>query len=147
MSGETVRLVPFLRAAARPPSSRRLPSPGSGQGSCSASRPTAVTGWGEAAPLPGWSGDDLATVAATLERVAAAPHVREVVASLRGSARAAVAGALADLDARREGRSLASALTADPRTEVAVSAVIGAGSEEEVDAGCRARGCRGASPR
>ena len=80
------------------------------------------TGWGEAAPLAGWHGPDLETTAAALAgwlRTAAPGEEPETLAALAGAtlreapcAWAAVAGAAADLAARRRGVSLASFLAA-----------------------------------
>ena len=94
------------------------------------------TGWGEASPLPGWSRNTLlqtesalrpalqaidsgreGAVEAAIESLTQAPH-----------ARAAVAGAWADLRARRAGLPLARCLVADrdaaPASEVAVNALV-----------------------
>lgn len=80
------------------------------------------TGWGEAAPLAGWHGPDLETTEAALAgwlRTAAPGDEPETLAALAGAtlrevpcAWAAVAGAAADLAARRRGVSLASFLAA-----------------------------------
>ncbi len=80
-------------------------------------------GWGEAAPLRGWHGPDLATTSDVLARwlhaaspisdpEALAPHAD---ATLRGvpCAWAAIGGAVADLEARRRGTTLAAFLAAE----------------------------------
>ena len=137
MSAEQVRLIPFTLPLRRPMITAATTTL-ERTGILVAVEADGITGWGEATPLPGWSPDDLATVAATLERVAAAPAIREAAPSLRGSARAAVIGALADLDARREGRPLAAAFADRPRPEVVANAVVGGGSVDQVEEACRA---------
>ena len=77
-------------------------------------------GWGEAAPLRGWHGPDLMTTSEVLARwlrsVAPIDHpealIRHVDAGLRAApcAWAAIGGALADLEARRRGITLAALL-------------------------------------
>ena len=136
MSAEQVRLIPFTLPLRRPMITAATTTL-ERTGILVAVEADGITGWGEATPLPGWSPDDLATVAATLERVAAAPAIREAAPSLRGSARAAVIGALADLDARREGRPLAAAFADRPRPEVVANAVVGGGSVDQVEEACR----------
>ena len=89
------------------------------------------SGWGEAAPLRGWHGPDLAATADVMARWlrSAAPIgdpaslVRHVGTGLRGApcAWAAIGGAAADLEARRRGMTLAAFLaaeTSEPRDPV-----------------------------
>lgn len=81
------------------------------------------SGWGEAAPLRGWSGPDLATTADVLARwlrsgaptgdpASPVPHID---ARLSGApcAWAAISGATADLEARRLGMTLAEFLASE----------------------------------
>ena len=68
----------------------------------------AVTGWGEAIPLPGWPGADLSATRRALETWAADPNP-ETLPSER-FAHGAVELALLDLEVRRNGRSQAEVL-------------------------------------
>jgi len=107
------------------------------------------TGWGEASPLPGWSNEDLPTVTAALTSsgsLTAADSAWESTRDWRHdlvslpAARAAVAGAALDVDARRRGlplhRFLADwhpDLTASSAIEsLAVNALVSATDPAEV---------------
>lgn len=97
-------------------------------------------GWGEASPLPGWPDASLVvteralrSAAATIRSDADVPGVLETLESL-GSARAAVAGAWADLSARRAGCSLARHLAADAAPDVAVNVVMSETDPDRVEA-------------
>ena len=95
-----------------------------------------ITGWGEASPLPGWSRTSLLETEAALRSVSdglargGEAALDTLLAAMHDTphARAGVAGAWADLQARRAGRSLAGYLVADPNRvpaqEVAVNALI-----------------------
>ena len=112
-----------------------------------------VTGWGEATPLPGWSRTSLLDTEAALRRFADSlggggeAVLGTLLAAMHGTphARAAVAGAWADLQARRAGRPLAEHLAehlaADPArsvaSEVAVNALISAHEPSEVEQAAR----------
>ena len=82
----------------------------------------AHTGWGEASPLPGWSSTTVAQTSEALDRALGRLHAEgrpalgPVLDALSDAphARAAVAGARADLLARESGRTLAACLLADP---------------------------------
>ncbi len=99
-------------------------------------RADGITGWGEASPLPGWSRTSLLETEAGLRRVLDGLDASDETAleTLIGAmqdtphARAGVAGAWADLQARRAGRSLADYLVAEPNRvparAVAVNALI-----------------------
>ena len=103
-----------------------------------------LTGWGEAAPLPGWSNDTLDVTDTALR--SATSDVRDdrdvptALASLRDRphARAALSGAWADLRSRRDGLPLAPSLSPDWLTEVPVNALIDAASVDAVDGKARA---------
>ena len=93
-------------------------------------RAEGVTGWGEASPLPGWSRTSLLDTEAALRRVRSGLDANGE-AALAGllkdltdapHARAGVAGAWADLQSRRAGRTLAAQLTED-RSDVVAPAV------------------------
>ena len=82
-------------------------------------------GWGEAAPLPGWSRESLSDCKMTLESATSRlahldsvddPRFGAILAELeaRPHARAALAGAAFDLSARRHGVSIASLLQSHP---------------------------------
>lgn len=113
-----------------------------------------VTGWGEASPLPGWSRTTLLETEAALRRTLDAVKAGGEAAldglldDLAGTphARAGIAGAWADLQARRAGRSLAEHLVADPTgaparsvpvSSVAVNALMAAPAPSEVEAAAR----------
>jgi 2-succinyl-6-hydroxy-2,4-cyclohexadiene-1-carboxylate synthase/o-succinylbenzoate synthase len=95
-----------------------------------------LTGWGEASPLPGWSVESLDACRRVLE----GRPGPETLAGLTGvpAARAAVAGAMFDLDARRHGRLLRDHLTdrftagAGAIEVVEVSAVVSAPAPDDV---------------
>ena len=104
-----------------------------------------ITGWGEASPLPGWSRTSLLDAEAALRSVADG-LVRGGEAALdtflaamydTPHARAGVAGAWADLQARRAEQPLAERLMSDPTcapaSEVAVNALIAALELSEVE--------------
>ncbi len=89
-----------------------------------------VVGWGDTCPMPGWSTHDLDTLVAHLT-VATAQTDGDVDAALEQleavpEARAALAGAAADIAAQRAGLPLAAQLAASPLDRVAVNATIGA---------------------
>ena len=103
-----------------------------------------ITGWGEASPLPGWSRTSLLDTETAL-RSASDDLVRGGEAALdtllatmhdTPHARAGLAGAWADLQARGVEQSLAECLVADPTcalaSEVAVNALIAAPELSEV---------------
>lgn len=100
------------------------------------------TGWGEASPLPGWSLTDLAATEADLGRAGrqieadGEPALDAAVEALAESphARAGLAGAWADLRARRNGRTLARELASDAASSVAVNALIAAADPDGVEA-------------
>ncbi len=92
-------------------------------------------GWGEAAPMPGWSNSSLELVSASLA-VAAANLDTDVDATLDAldavpEARAGLAGALADLTARRRGLSLSRLLDPDASASVAVNSLVTASDPAE----------------
>lgn len=118
------------------------------------------TGWGEASPLPGWSNDDLASALAVLRTGSPStidgPAWDAVAAWLETaastpSARAAIAGAALDLDARRAGvplwRHLAdrhpSLDVSAARSSVAVNALVSATAVDDVAAEVRAAATAG----
>jgi len=86
-------------------------------------------GWGEAAPLPGWS---TSTVAGDV--VALTAWDGRHLAGLSETARAAVEGALVDLASRRAGVAEARALAPDAASAVAVNALVTAMSPSDVEA-------------
>ncbi|MCY4068916.1 MAG: hypothetical protein OXE79_07405 [Acidimicrobiaceae bacterium] len=120
-----------------------------------------ITGWGEASPLPGWSRLGLPETETALRAAAEDLAVtgegglEALLSSLRGSphARAGLAGAWFDLQARRAERNLAehlitehltagcrasgSAPPAAPAREVAVNALIAAAAPAEVEQAAR----------
>jgi o-succinylbenzoate synthase len=127
--------------------------------------PSGVPGYGEAAPWPGFGTETVAEAAATLRAVADWLEGREVAPGGesaaptellrdRPAARAALDGALRDLEARRSGRSLAMHLAASvlpgsaaPLARIAVSALLTAADPDELrdEAGqARAAGYRAA---
>ncbi len=103
------------------------------------------TGWGEAMPMPGWSHESAGEVRAALDGTAttvatfdgaADPRFDRLLADLERlpTARAAVAGARADLSARRAGRPLAATLRETATTEVTVNALVADPSPDVVGA-------------
>ena len=104
-----------------------------------------LTGWGEASPLPGWSRNTLLQTEAALRPAVEAIEsggqdaVDSAIDSLGGAphARAAVAGAWADLQARRAGRPLAAHLAAGlgiaAAPSVAVNALVAASEPSDVE--------------
>ena len=104
-----------------------------------------LTGWGEASPLPGWSRTSLLETEAGLRRVldgldaSNESALGTLIETMQDTphARAGVAGAWADLQARRAGRSLADHLVTDPnRTPaqaVAVNALIAEPEPSQVE--------------
>ena len=108
-----------------------------------------ITGWGEASPLPGWSRPSLLETEAALQRVSdglrggGEPVLGTLLAAMHDTphARAGVAGAWADVQARRTGRTLAEHLVADPArapvSEVAVNALVAAPDPPGVAAAVR----------
>ena len=108
-----------------------------------------ATGWGEATPMPGWSShaigtasDSLAAASAVLELIADAddPRVEELLDDLEEvpHARAALAGALADLRARRLGVPIAATLADAPANAVGVNALASASQPDDLAAECAA---------
>ena len=97
-----------------------------------------ITGWGEASPLPGWSRTSLLETEAALRSALdgldhrGAAGLGTLLAAMHDTphARAGVAGAWADLQARRAGLRLAEHLVADPAlapaSEVAANALAAA---------------------
>lgn len=108
-----------------------------------------VTGWGEASPLPGWSRISLLETEAALRRATESLDrggeavLGTLLAAMHDTphARAGIAGAWADLQARRSGRSLAGHLVADPAravaSTVAVNALIAAPDPPAVEQAAR----------
>ncbi len=108
-----------------------------------------VTGWGEASPLPGWSRTSLLDTEAALRRFTEGlgsggeAVLGTLLAAMHDTphARAGVAGAWADLQARRAGRPLAEHLVADTAravaSEVAVNALIAAPEPSDVEQAAR----------
>ena len=108
-----------------------------------------ITGWGEASPLPGWSRTSLLETEAALRRardglVEGGEAVLDPLLTAMHDtphARAGVAGAWADLQARRADKSLAEHLVADqagrPARVVAVNALIAAPEPSEVEQAVR----------
>jgi o-succinylbenzoate synthase len=97
-------------------------------------------GWGDASPLPGWSIDSVAaTERALRQTLALVTTDTDVTAALEHldehpHARAAVAGAWADLRARRDGVPLAASLSDGWRREVEVNAVLTASEPRTLEA-------------
>ncbi|MEM7142785.1 MAG: 2-succinyl-6-hydroxy-2,4-cyclohexadiene-1-carboxylate synthase [Actinomycetota bacterium] len=96
-------------------------------------------GWGEAAPLPGWSPESLPACRAVLPRAMPAAEIdlEPVLSERTFPARAAVIGAALDLRARQAGIPLRSHLAqlyrrAEPLDRVAVSGVVSAASPDDV---------------
>ncbi len=108
-----------------------------------------ITGWGEAGPLPGWSHTSLLETEAALRRVCdrleagGEPVLDTLLAAMHDAphARAGVAGAWADLQAQRAGRSLAVHLAGDQghavAPAVAVNALVAAPEPSEVEEAAR----------
>ena len=104
-----------------------------------------ITGWGEASPLPGWSRTSLLDTEAALRSVSddltrgGEAVLDTLLAAMHDTphARAGVAGAWADLQARRAEQRLAEHLVADPTcapaSEVAVNALIAAPESSKVE--------------
>lgn len=104
-----------------------------------------VTGWGEASPLPGWSRTSLLDTETSLRGASDAlarggdAALDTLLAAMHDTphARAGVAGAWADLQARRAGQRLAERLMAGPTcvpaSEVAVNALVAAPEPSEVE--------------
>lgn len=106
-------------------------------------------GWGEAAPMPGWSSHDLPATVDALAAVAASmevidgvddPRLQEILDELEElpHARAALAGALADIGARALGVSVAASLASAPAPLVAVNALAAAPTPDGVAQECAA---------
>jgi o-succinylbenzoate synthase len=100
------------------------------------------TGYGEVAPMPGWSPIDVdragAILLAAIAGLEAGRDFDDALDDLDNTpeVRAGLAGAAADLAARRRGVSLARSLDPDSVETVAVNAVVGSGSPEDTaDAG------------
>ncbi|MDW3217221.1 MAG: 2-succinyl-6-hydroxy-2,4-cyclohexadiene-1-carboxylate synthase [Acidimicrobiales bacterium] len=98
-----------------------------------------ATGWGEAAPLPGWSPESLPACRAALPTAMPAVELdlEPVLSERTFPARAAVIGAALDLRARQAGRSLREHLAATYRRaeaadRVAVNGVVSATDPEQV---------------
>ena len=93
-----------------------------------------VTGWGEASPLPGWSRTTLLETEAALRRTidgleaGGEAALEDLLDGLADTphARAGVAGAWADLRARRAGQSLADRLSRDHGGEVVAAVMVNA---------------------
>jgi o-succinylbenzoate synthase len=104
-----------------------------------------LCGYGEATPLPGFGLESLATCARALESLGQQVVCLEVDAALAGipseaegalatpAARGAIECALLDLRARAEGCTLAKSLAARPRAAVAVNALIGGDTPEDLE--------------
>ena len=93
-----------------------------------------LVGWGEASPLPGWSRTSVLETEAALRRTLAGLEAGgeaafgDLLDGLRNAAhaRAALAGAWADLQAQRAGRSLAAQLGRDQRQDVSAAVMVNA---------------------
>ncbi len=91
-------------------------------------------GFGEVAPMPGWSPIDIdragAMLLAAIAGIEAGGDFDDALDDLEHApeVRAGLAGAAADLAARRRGLSLARSLDPDSSSTVAVNAVVGSGS-------------------
>lgn len=105
-----------------------------------------LAGVGEATPLPGWTEGERAcrdTLATVCDRVSG-ESLRSAWRAVNGiddtpAARHGLAGALADLEARRDGESLAASLAgAEPPTSVAVNATVGDAPRRETAERARA---------
>ncbi len=107
------------------------------------------TGWGEATPMPGWSRESVESTAAALVVVTAAVSVIESASDPRldrllddldatPHARAAAAGAIADLRARRVGVPLAAMLGESSAGSVRVNAMVSASTPAAVARDCAA---------
>ena len=104
-----------------------------------------ITGWGEASPLPGWSRTSLLDTETALRSVSEGlvrggeAALDTLLAAMHGTphARAGVAGAWADLQARSAGQPLAEYFAAEetpaPRSEVAVNALVAAPEPSAVE--------------
>ena len=108
-----------------------------------------VTGWGEASPLPGWSRTSLLETEVALRSVTGSlargneAALGALLAAMHDTphARAGVAGAWADLQARRAGQTLAVHLAGERghgvAQEVRVNALVAAPEPSEVERGVR----------
>jgi len=107
------------------------------------------TGWGEATPMLGWSQTSADSAAASLAAVVTAISMIDSPSDERldhllddldraPHSRAALAGALADLRAKRAGLTLALALTPAATAAVPVNALISAAAPAEVESLCAA---------
>lgn len=111
---------------------------------------TGETGWGDAAPLPGFSRETLAEATAALDATlpglldadfapaeALRPdsdlHARLDAAALPSSSRFALDLSLADLAAQDAGRTLAQALAPDPAVSLPLAGLVLGGSLAEAD--------------
>lgn len=104
-----------------------------------------ITGWGEASPLPGWSRTSLLDTETALRSVTddlargGEAGLDTLLAAMHDTphARAGLAGAWADLQARQAEQPLAERLVSDPTSapasEVAVNALIAAPEPSEVE--------------
>jgi len=101
-----------------------------------------LIGWGEAAPLPGWSARSLDLVTAALAAAAAGLElgIDNALDSLEvvPEARAGLAGALADLTAQRRDLSLSRSLDPDAASSVAVNALVSASAPDAAAQAARA---------
>lgn len=109
-----------------------------------------VTGWGEVAPLPGWSPQTLASCRAVLPTAMPATEIdlEPVLSERTLPARAGVIGAALDLRARQAGLSLRHHLAhtyrrAEPSDAVAVNGVVSAADPATVAAEVTALAARG----
>lgn len=89
-----------------------------------------LVGWGEAAPLPGWPGPDLAATTASLAEWIDGGLLQ---APTTGPACAAVQCSLLDIAAQEAGLSLAQCLNPDAAQTVAVNTLIDALDPETVE--------------
>ncbi len=108
-----------------------------------------LVGWGEASPLPGWSQTSLLETEAALRRTmdgleaGGEAALEDLLDGLADTphARAGVAGAWADLRARRAGQTLADRLSRDHGGDVAaavmVNALVAAPEPSEVEEAAR----------
>ena len=108
-----------------------------------------LVGWGEASPLPGWSRTSLLDTKAALHRIldgidtSGEAALDDLLEGLHDAphARAGVAGALADLQAQRAGRTLATHLAGgrgrDVAAAVMVNALVAAPAPSEVERAVR----------
>lgn len=90
--------------------------------------------WGEAAPLAGFSRETEAEVLDSLKALRASGDVGETALGAHpSSARFAVECAVLDLQAKREGKTMAEALRPHPAPQLALNALVTTSGEEAVE--------------